>query len=590
MKYRFRVLGSNPAVDACGASMTSIVNSANFGLNIKVAGEDLIDTTDLAGVSLPLVLNATNGIIAVLSLANTDYLTLSISYPVAKRIYDSTTVYIKTELAGYEKYENTFTIYNYDLGNNPNATNNDSNPITYNPDMDIYMQNDGTTGVGQTIASKFVGYRKPSTKKIHLYDLCSGSDITCEYLNEDGDSVLDIRNGDIINEGSINLRQSRSANSLGCTTAEVSIIKSTWKPDFNATIVSDICGDDGCVSTEATTTVEVDIDYGNLTSLYQDDVLTYSYRSQQLVYNVFDYNGDLSQQVIKNFSIVPPPFVYDKSTYAANITIPDKGDYVVQVCLVEIGELTDTVLTDGNLVIDQWYKITNSSGSDFTDSGAADNNKGTEFVANDVTPTWVVGGELTLLTSFAQCCKNFPVKVCDSFEIVKTNCGSYTYNNLSFSTNSITISKLQKDKNFTVYKEIENIPLDALGKYEFTLADDGVYKLQNVNDKIVVIIVDCGIRDCTKAFLDKIICEIEDTCKDYYKDVYDFTSFVLLVGTYFNMINAEYSLGFIYTALDNEKITELYDIDQVLNRLTEYCGSNGGCSSGCGGTCDKCKH
>jgi len=88
----------------------------------------------------------------------------------------------------------------------------------------------------------------------------------------------------------------------------------------------------------------------------------------------------------------------------------------------------------------------------------------------------------------------------------------------------------------------------------------------------------CNFKTCYFDYLKKVMCS--DICEDCNKTgFYDFNSFSINAQLFLSQMNAENGFNYFYTAIDNAKISELYDIKAVMDRLNEYCNKNCGCST-----------
>lgn len=171
MKLRFRIL----QVSANGGS--GLVNgqtpiTASYGsLNVVVALDGTIIYDNSPSV-LTTATIAVGGQNVTITFGNNSKVLVQI--PNAKYT-DERNLYIKvTHSGGFNVYENTWTIYGYDLGIDAAATNNLGYAVTNHEEIDILLVDSTAT---DTIA-RFVAYKIPLTNNVQLIDLSSGNGLT----------------------------------------------------------------------------------------------------------------------------------------------------------------------------------------------------------------------------------------------------------------------------------------------------------------------------------------------------------------------------------------------------------------------------
>lgn len=526
MRLRFQILSptntGTPDYIICGQVSSNVVLTGT-GLEVGIDSTPIISTTNLGTYTFPVgTITTTNGyVISNIQRVNTYFIEMDIAMTMAQVVDMS----ITATRAGYLSYNNVFKLFGYDLGNNPNALNGQAQPITYNPNMDIYLiaeANNVVNGIQTKAFSAFTEYRKPFTDDIYIYSL-SSTQGKIKYIDNTNATILSVGNGYFTRKATVDIQQNVElwdyVNNVytlisSCNSAFIHEPSKTFIPSYEVTHkCKDMCGVNSCsVSTESTNIASVFIDYANVSTFYINDTLSYSYADQIIEYNLIDFTGNVIQEQDYSFTFTDPTtYVYDFSLYNFdNFRIPEKGDFILQVKIGSAG--------------------------------------------------------------IYECIKNIKVSSCNWFEIEQTNCNEYTAVNNSFEDLTLTVSKLV-NKVFVVQ---DTKPFTKLGTVSNVLIVDGVYKLSTTRNGVessFIIINYCNIKNCLHKYINNILCPEDCGCAEN-KAVTDFNSTVVLAMTFFNMINEEYNYNFLYTTLDADKLNSLFNIDLVITKLSENCADN----------------
>lgn len=522
MKLRFNINTPNstgsPDYTICNQA-SSFVSFTNLGLVLKIDGTDIINTANLASVSFPISpITTTNGLTVAVAIENTNYIKLTITG--LTNIWDSTTAEFIVEKTGYYSFSKVFEIYGYDLGINPNVAATSSNPK-----FDIVLidkTNNEVNGHQTKAYSSFIAYKKPYTNELYIYKNNSGGGQTL-YYNSDLELISINTDGFICTSEDYDIKQTNNIISSGsiistCTTDFLTVLQQILIPTFEANTTCTNC-DEECTVVGSTNNTTTYIDYNLLTVFIVDDVEVTPYLTQSLIYRLYDFTGNEIASQEHEFDIDE---TYDPTAYKfEDFVLPEVGDYIIQV-------------------------------------------------------------ELSV-TDLYSCKKNYPVKSCNFYEIKNTDCNEFTIYNRSFEAFAVSISELQNDKTFA---ETANITIDALGNSVITHSEDGIFTYTIVVDDVTytyIVINYCNLRTCLLAGISTLLCSSKencDTCKA--KNYYDFNTLIVTAHTYFNMLNSEYNFNYLYEAISDNKLNELYDLKTFLTRFKEYCiECNSICSCNC---------
>jgi len=521
MKLRLRVLSptntGNPDYTICGQG-SSAITLAGTTVNIVIGGTTIFNNTldNMATVPGGTITTAEGFDVVGLFREDTNYITMEVQLA---NIWNCTSYQIVVDRVGYLSYANTFTIFGYDLGNNPNQA------ITGNPNMDIQIIEEANNLVdgNQTKAyTSFVAYRKPFTDRIYITNTNSGQP-SFIYLSELDKILLSAPLGYICDKNEVKIKQRHTLEQLiDCVPTIIDTCESVVQTigvvtnimDYNASVSCVPCVDD-CTSILALNTATTYLDHSLLTTYQVNDLEVYPFTSQELEYTLYDHTGIEVNYQQNTINIGAIPYVHDPATTEFSGWSTDEvGDFLLNIRLSVEGV---------------YY-----------------------------------------------CDKKIKIKSCHFYEIDCIDCNTHRVHNRSFDDLILNISKLNDDKEFEL---VEEIALVNLSYVDVVSATDGIYKFETVRDNknlIYIVTVHCNLRNCTFDYLNKLICgcstdkcKCNKTCKDYY----DFNALMLNAYTYLALLNDEYNFNFIYDTISTEKIDELYTLKSFIERFNEYCDS-----------------
>lgn len=496
----------------CTANV-DFIDLTNLRYKLTVDGTVIFDTNNLVAFVFPAsVVTVANGIVVDgMGQDNTGaYFRINLA-----NIWDRTSVKLEISKTGYYSYNEVFEVYGYDLGDPEIPLGHNNTPF------EIYLipNNDNINGE-QTIAfAHLISYRKPFTDEVYFYNgSSSGQDKIYTYSS----GIQNGSNG-FVCPGVVTITQTNNIyNNVGMTRTLVSSCFKTISigvnpvvdVPFNTEITCNNCDTecedcaDCTTTTEQVNTATTFANYNLLDTYWRNDIEVYPFVNQRIVYNLYDYAGNLIQTLTYNYTIAVP-FVFDFTLYRLNdFNIPIVGDYILEVTLS--------------------------------------------------------------IPDFKECVKTYPIINCNWYEIEQIECNEFKVHNRSFEEITLIINKLNDDNEFEL---VSTTDIDLLDFLDVTLDTDGIYQFQVTRDDVTytfIVIVYCNLKACLLDRLQHLICANENNlCRD--KDYYDFNALVLNAHTYFAMLNNEYNFNYIYTALTQTKLDELYQINDFITRFEEYC-------------------
>ena len=287
-------------------------------------------------------------------------------------------------------YSKTFTIFGYDLGNDiPSG-------ITTNQDFDIVLIN-----VAQNLPySGVIAYRKPFTTKVYYYSNNSSPYTSLGLYDGSNNLLSDMSFGTLCESSDIELYYITQTGLGICSqTVYVDVPLIQWTPTF--TITTDCvnnCSPE-CITTLASNTATIAVDYTTLGLVNINDVTTYPYLSQGFSFYLYDSTGTLvtSEHFVNNIKYGTTASAYTWTT--GTFAIPTVGDFVIKGCIEVLGyEPQGIFATNPTLVNGEYYGIKNI---ELTASFAACStpvNPGTVdtmFASNGSSPaSWSILGKL----------------------------------------------------------------------------------------------------------------------------------------------------------------------------------------------------
>jgi hypothetical protein len=523
------ILGLVNSSSLCGGATVQLAPN-DFNLQINIDGDELVNiSTALTPASF--IQQTYGGITYTLDFVG-NYIDIDLP---TSAVDDDRELYFKVTASGYDDYENTFRIFSYDLGNHSGST------VAGRPNFDIYLVPTASyvSGAPALAHSAFVAYVQPQTDNVFVYTVTSASNYgTTKYLGADDSVLSDAKNWQYNCQQYYSVKQKVWVDSDICTSDEQ--ITDCWTIQPNLSITVDSAISDGCNFMD-TLSVIPDIDYSAV-SRYQGtgdqagstDFDEYPYVSQQVQYTLYDDAGvslDTATFVIDTSD--PTTFSFDPvaNTWTPG-TQPNNAKYRVEAVL-----------------------------------------------------TYLLVGTIQTITQTVE----YWIVPCNITSVSKTDCGNYTITNNHPSDQLVTnIFKLQDDKTFAAVTGTSSYTLAAGESVAVALGSDGVYKFENVfqgNTTNQIVIKYCNFETCFKDYLNDFVCQSANCDCNCNKDklvLYNMNALASGAYLFFSMINSGYVNNNLYTAIDNDQLNDLYDLQTTINQLETYCDNCLDCG------CDDC--
>jgi len=89
----------------------------------------------------------------------------------------------------------------------------------------------------------------------------------------------------------------------------------------------------------------------------------------------------------------------------------------------------------------------------------------------------------------------------------------------------------------------------------------------------------CALERCFTDYIEEILCEPTKRCAPCPPES-EISQMFLLYNTYFMKINKLFNTNSFFTALDNEGLSEITTLNQIMNRILDYCKRSGCIKSG----------
>lgn len=532
-----------PDYNICGQA-ASILNFTNTACHIQVSGVTIFNVADLSSIFIvPSGPIGTTGLSISSFTKNigTGTLTLGID---GLNVWEEADYTVRLSKTGYRGYENTFKMFGYDLG---------TGLTTGNPLFNIYLVADANNldidGYQSKAFSNCISYRKPFTNKVYIYNMV-GTSGTISYNNiSTGENLGGGQSCIVCSIIGINIKQTISVSNKYCVITDIcnssiSDVPSIWYPSVNKSVYSQLGCNGECTSNMDQQSIELNFQYSDVTIYYINGNPEWIFSPstppslyQQVIFEVYDYNGALintqtfdttllySNYISNPSSIIPTVFNFLMTTFGDVVV---KIKYQIIILTIDSPDEEDTVIVE--CIKTQIYDSCNF---------------------------WKVeNGEI---------------------------CGQFIINNCSMKELNVVISQMQDDKSFIT---LSNEELNELSSITIGLDSDGVYQFSveyidsegNNKTEIYLITNYCTFKECYFIYLKKVMCG--DICEKCNKtNFYDFNSFMLNAQVFLALLNNEYAFNYFYTAINTNKIEELYTIKQFADRLNEYCSNTCKCST-----------
>lgn len=483
-----------------------------FGVQITAPNTFIVTEIDYSTLTIDLEVD---GVVKVFGADPSNANTLLADINEISSIYESVSVQLNVEdtvsFVSTVTYDNTFTVFGYDIGNN-------GVDVTGNPEFNIYIVDPASTeSYANTIA-----YRRPSTEEVYVYNPTSLTGIINYYSN--GEVILSGANGFICRPEALSIQQeltrlTPSSETLSTHTQQTPTIINAVQVFITDFSISTNCVNcsDNCSNVVTENRAEIYTTYTNLQSFNVGDTSEYLLRKDVFLYELINPVGAV--QSFDSFEVIIPA----SGIVAYN---PNNNPFIFD--LLSIGDYTLKVTRRG-------------------------------FDKND--------------NELYNCIKTVDITACEWNELVKTSCGKYQVNNWSFQDANLVISKLDDDNIYTEVVnqpllQLTNYVADLSdGVYKFTVTRDDLVEVYNYD-----VIVDCKVRECLAGIYRDILCS-PNVCAGC-DDLSNFKSYLYIMttaNTYFLKLQEYTDLSVYYEAATNETLQKLFDIKFLLDQLLTYC-------------------
>ncbi len=526
MKFRFKVQNPSNNIDPnsfnCGTTFNN-TPLANYGLYIELNGVVIMNVAlGILNAGSQTVSPITVGAMTVdFHIENLVYARLDITGLTRDTSADLRIKIISTD---HETFDNTFKIFGFDAGNNPNV----SYPLgmaNYTKPIDIKLIPKNwllpSPSTKHVVCASAVVYRDFVSGKIHL--MKNNSSIGTASYRLPG-SVDILGTGEYVEIDNLNETIESLVMSItnGVDTIETTLVVPSapiTEPILGFSYTNPSCND--CLCLKQDTVITLSANVGAVESYLVDDLLI------DTTYPTINYNIELINALTgvvvqnTNFSNSPSPSLDTVlTTYTPGVDIDETMDYLLRYTL----------------------RLTNISGA-----------------------------------IFAQ--ETFNLVSCSKIELVKLDCNVYQWTNKTGVVN-VTLKQINSLGVYTTIESYTNVALNTVKT--FTLAE-GVYILNitqgefiNFNYKLLSM---CTFINCLTKYTKEIACSdpcsdtIEDCgCSDYAdKNCTDMANFNLLGFSYLSLINKTYLENPIFTTLDTESASTLQDLALIQDRIAKYC-------------------
>jgi hypothetical protein len=527
MKLRFPIheaLNSGaPDYTLCGQGTAVLVNYDNVAIDIKVDGLLVASAVSItAGLGFVGGVTPKGNTVVSASVETGLVLALEINMP---ELCSTASVEILCSSLNYHTFSNTFTIFNYDIGNNPGVLNGNGAAITYNPDFKIILvptnvfDGGGEYDVSQECFASLTGWRRPYTNKLYLYKNNSKPSVT-EYFKDSvsvgssGNLVICASELEVIKATSL----CNSSDDCGCgeggstntcTTADFLFpLLGKYVPAWSFAINTSTCVPECLIKGIDGEALAV-IDFSSISTIFINDIEVNPLGNLELTWELYNTLGGLVATTTYSIPTIAIPLTYDPFDYIFTFAPPDFGDSIVKAVLED---------------------------------------------------------ECFL------CEKSLTIEVKDSVDIQTINCNEVQICNYNLTTRYVSISKFVSATESTLITDKEE--LSSCSCFTSTLAD-GIYIIDIYDSDAISIIgkkivhLWCTIKECIKQYAIQVICQ---GCGcEVLKTAYNFNAMMITLYTYFAYIQQLYDYNTLYTSLSLEQVTDFVAIGQFMERFKEYC-------------------
>jgi hypothetical protein len=601
MIFRFNierlVLPNNENLLQCSGVTESIV--------ANVSGEFIINGTsfpvaDFASVSIPDTPVGNVGFSAILEAGNVVAAQVS-----GLELWESATLEIILNLNDHYTYRNVFTVFGYDLGNNPLVVNSDGVPIDYNTDINIVLV-PSIAGVNQA----------QGRYNADVYTIADNYGTIGNGITITGDGVLTLLEL-VVNYNAANPDNTISASfpfisevipfgetvtTSGGVDAEYQYPYANvigWAQPFtNTHYLYDASSSIGESVYTIATAEQVGLGLSATRCCTTDATTTLTKTSYRVtpcgsreVIGVCDDTVD-----VETYNLIP--------TYFATLTCPECCEtedeclivdktYTVNASVSANGLSTMYIDDESQIAtetVEIAYELYNNKGI------VTDSNTAVWDYETNVAPIWTTTipkyGDYILLykvyvEGVFECSVPYNYTGCHYYYIDQLECGKYRIYNYNNEALPIVVSKLNDE---SAFEEVTTDSVDACSYKDIEFSSDGVYNIfaNGTPAENLVVVVDCNIRKCFVDYMLKLACSDKATCSCGGKcasgcsaipfDFYNFNAFMSMSYGYYSLLNEEYLDHYIYAAVvgdetdfGQEDLARLQNINVFIQRATEYC-------------------
>lgn len=546
MKLRFRVLSQayNIPPSSYNAAVAGLpVNKTNISLLIQVNGVTLLNAgyaTLTNGTTASVV---TGPITSAFAIENTDYYKVTIPL-----VYPSDSALVRIKIGGGEThldYDQTFTVWGYDLGINPNVslpTMPTNYPGKFNMDLELVPRNFTSGGTFPNTFPNPKGFAWPGVGVNDIQVLKATSALGTYLSKVVGENGYGIGAGapgtGLVSKVPYNtniIMKGSPPNGPGfggddsvvlppILAFPTNYVPATNPPTASGAISTPtICSNCDCIQAGSTVVAT----FNN--SQFQPVLINDIYYS-----SVF-----FSYQVTFTLTNLVTGVVIDEVVNTIIISNPNANP---------AGDFTSTYTIPGSPVLNVAYglHIKCMSGSYF------------------ISETDVF------------------LPPCSYTEVEQLTCSDFKYTNKVVAS-TVKVYQLDKYGNQTLNQTFNTAFSES---HQFTLAD-GVYIIEVWKQSPVVksyslkVIVHCTLTKCIVDYAKKLACQdpcLEPDCDcdcgcsdGLVSGEYSFGAFSLLASTYLSLINNVYATNWVFLTLSEDDLQSMKDIAKIQDRISKYC-------------------
>lgn len=527
MNFRFRVLGTSNAINPdtfnCGAVFAPLALNS-FSLYVK------IDSTVVAIIPIGSLTTGTSistavgALTATVSIENSNYIKISLNLANRDHYADLTLNLVHPDAT---PYINTFRIYGFDIGKNPNivlppGVTNNTTPFDIKMIPQVWTV-PSTQIKYKQCASAFL-YRDYVEKKVNIIKT-SSSNGDATYFNTATGAVL--ASGDFVRVGD----EKGLLSNLTMVVGDPNGVSSAILPVPAIPITTPLLGFSinnlectSCNCVNPSSTINLTTNLGVIQDFLQDD------DDKDTVYSILHNTIELVDML------------------TGLVTYTQAYSYAPNPALNTITQ----VFTPIGMLDDRQYKII--------------------FTVRLTDEDGIVLGT-----------EEFLLEPCSVSELTKKDCNIYNWQNRA-GVATLTLKQVNQDGTYITIETRTNV---ATGAIEIFTLKDGVYILEVRRANVLVysykLVSMCMYINCLTKYTAEVACP--DPCADSTGDCgckdctdckdcggsEDRYNFYLLSVTYMSLINKLYLENQIFETLSTDSAKTMQDLALITDRMTKYC-------------------